>query len=123
MKQKGIAIAVAYMRPFTGQAPGRLPDEYVPNGEPDARYHAELKDLRHKVYAHTDQASGRSTSVRAATKEGDVVTVEWREDFRPLERDALPSLVDFFERLSERYRSEAASIHVQLHGLGTVGDS
>jgi hypothetical protein len=112
------AIAVCYMRPFTGGPPGRLPDAYLPTGSPDGRYHSELKVLRDKVYAHTDKTSGRKTSLSAAAREGDVVSVRWREDWLPLDREALPSLIDFFERLRDTYRSEAASIHVQLHGVG-----
>lgn len=112
------AIAVAYMRPFTGQPPGRLPDEYFPNTSPDAEIHGELKRLRDKVYAHTDAASGRSTSLKTATREGDIVAVEWREQWLPLPREDLPDLIAHFERQRDRFRSEAASIHVQLHGLG-----
>jgi len=41
---------------------GELPPSFVPSSEPDARYHAELKTLRNKVYAHTDKVGGRSAS-------------------------------------------------------------
>jgi hypothetical protein len=114
------AIAVAYMRPFTGRPPGRLPDEYFPSTSPDSERHAELKTLRNKVYAHTDAASGRSTSLKAATRDGDVVSVEWREQWVPIPRASLPALIAYLEEQRERFRSEAASIHVQLHGLGPL---
>ena len=113
-------IAVSYMRPFTGQPPGRLPDEYLPSGDPDAEYHAELKDLRDKVYAHTDRASGRSVSVELATRDGDIVQVTFKEQWLPLPREALPGLISHFERQRDKFTTEAASIHIQLHGLGAV---
>jgi hypothetical protein len=99
------AIAVSYMRPFTGEAPGRLPDAYVPTGSPDAGYDSDLKALRDKTYAHTDKASGRKTSLKIAVREGDVVNVEWSEEWVPLPREALPSLIEFFERQRDRFRS------------------
>jgi hypothetical protein len=43
------AIAVSYMRPFTGRRPGRLPKEYVPNTGPASDVHATLEKLRHEV--------------------------------------------------------------------------
>jgi len=67
------AIAVCYMRPFTGRR--RLPDEYVPSAPLDAQGHAELKTLRNKVYAHTDKAAGRHVFVEAASRDGDVVNI------------------------------------------------
>jgi hypothetical protein len=100
----------------------RLPDAYIPNVWPDAEFHAE-QDLRDKVHAHTDAASGRSTSTEAATKEGDVVGVQRREQWLPLPREALPRLIAHFERQRNRFRSEAASIHIRLHGLALIGPS
>ena len=108
------AIAVSYMRPFTGRPPHRLPDEYVPSSED----HSLLEDLRHKVYAHTDKASGRTTSVEAAARDGEIVSIQFREPWQPLPREILPRLIQHFEAQRERFRTEAASIHVQLHGLG-----
>jgi hypothetical protein len=61
------AIAVCYMRPFTGRRPVRLPDEYVPSAPLDAQGHAELKTPRNKVYAHTDRAAGGHVFVEAAS--------------------------------------------------------
>jgi hypothetical protein len=85
---------------------------------PNTPEHTELKRLRDKVYAHTDEASGRKVSLKLATREGDVVTVEWREEWLPFPREDLAGYIAHFERLRDRYRTEAASIHVQLHGLG-----
>jgi hypothetical protein len=78
------------MRPFTGRRPGRLPKEYVPNTGPGSDVHTTLEKLRHEVYAHTGKESGRYMFVQAATREGDVVTVEWRESWMPLSREILP---------------------------------
>jgi hypothetical protein len=114
------AIATAYMRPFTGRRPRRLPDAYVPTGEPDAGYHSDLKEVRNKVYAHSDKANGRYTSLKAATREGGIVTVEWQEQWLPIPLETLPALIDLCERQAERFRHDAASLHVQLHGLGSL---
>jgi hypothetical protein len=115
MRALETAIVVCYMRAFTKSSLGTLPSEYVPAPE---SVHTELKRLRDKVYAHTDAASERSASTQAATREGDVVEVQWREQWRPLSREALPTLIAHFEHLGDAYRTEAATIHVQLHGLG-----
>jgi hypothetical protein len=112
------AIAVPYMRPFTGRRPGRLPEEYVPNTGPGSDVHATLEKLRHEVYAHTGKESGRHMFVKAATREGEVVTVEWQESWMPLSREILAGLILHFQQQRDRFRSEAASLHVQLHGLG-----
>ena len=115
MRALETAVVVCYMQAFTKSSLGTLPREYVPASEP---VHTDLKRLRDKVYAHTDVASDRSTSTQAATREGDMVEVQWREQWRPLLRAALPALVAHFEHLRDQYRTEAASIHVQLHGPG-----
>jgi hypothetical protein len=36
----------------------------------------------------------------------------------PLSREILPGLILHFQQQRDRFRSEAASLHVQLHGLG-----
>jgi hypothetical protein len=115
------AIAVSYTRPFTGGPPGRLADQYVPNTGPGAAIHARLKKLRHKVYAHTDEESGRHMFAKVATREGNTLKVEWSESFKPLPLDLLPGLILHFQQLRDMYRSEAVSLHVQLHGLGGLG--
>jgi hypothetical protein len=117
------AIANCYMRPFTGGPPGRLPDAFGPTTEPDAGYHSDLATRRHKTYAHTDKASGRSTTVELVTRDGEAVTVAFREQWLPLPRKALPRLIDYLERQQERFKAEAASIHVQLQGLGPSRDA
>jgi len=116
-------MVVSYMRPFTGRPPGRLPEAYVPQAAAGAEYHAELKDLRDRLHAHTDEESGRVVSVLSAVREGDVVSVQWHEQGPAISPEELPGLIEHFERLRDRFGSEAPSIHVQLHGLGSVGDA
>jgi hypothetical protein len=78
------AIAVSYMRPFTGDGPVDFLRSASQNTGPGSDVHATLEKLRHEVYAHTGKESGRYMFVQAATREGDVVTVEWRESWMPL---------------------------------------
>ena len=109
------AIAVCYMRPFTQSSLMTLPAELLPEGEPDGRYHTELERLRHKVYAHTDKAGGRAASINVETVANGALTLAYRDAWLPLERAAIPALIDFFERQAERFRREAGFIHVKLN--------
>jgi hypothetical protein len=117
------ALAVCYMRAFTQSSLMTLPAEFVPTGEPDGRYHDELKALRDKVHAHTDKAGGRSASINVETVEDGFVRLAYRDAWLPFERGAIPAIVDFFERQGEHFRHEAAHIQVKLepygHGSGT----
>jgi hypothetical protein len=82
------------MRAFIQSSLMTLPAEFVPAGEPDGRYHAELKALRDKVYAHTDKAGGRSASINIETVEDGIVTLAYRDAWLPFERAAIPAMVD-----------------------------
>jgi hypothetical protein len=112
------AIAVCYMRPFTKGSLGELPPSFVPAADPDARYHAELKTLRNKVYAHTDKAGGRSASMNVDAVDEGLVTFAHRDVWFPIERGALPTLIDFFARQAGHFRREAAHIQAKLEPFG-----
>src|SRR5919109_82743 len=77
------AFSVTYMRPFTQGSLGQLPAEYVPNAGGGEDVHAKLKDLRDKVYAHTDEESGRYAFVTATARQGNTVTIDFRESWLP----------------------------------------
>jgi hypothetical protein len=70
------SMAVCYMRPFTKGA-WKLPSKYVPNVEPNKAVHEGLHALRNKVYAHSDQASGRRATMTTKATNGDLVTIEY----------------------------------------------
>jgi hypothetical protein len=108
------AMAVCYMRAFTTSSLMTLPNQFVPTTSPDAELHARLRDLRDKVYAHTDRASGRSASMKISGVDGDVVSLEWREEWMPFPREAIPSVVALFERHRDLCRTEAGRLQVRL---------
>jgi hypothetical protein len=108
------ALSVCYMRPFTKGM--KLPDKYVPTEWPDADFHAGLRELRHKVYAHTDNkgGSGRTASIRATGDSGDVVHLEYREEWMPFPVEDIPAVISFFVRQQNRFLMDASAIYVDL---------
>ena len=63
-------------------------------------------------------ATLRQSRPGVVAREGEIVLVQFREQWQPLPRDRLPSLIQHFESQRDRFCTEAAAIHVQLHGLG-----
>ena len=70
------AMAVSYMRPFTTGA-WKLPAKYVPNARAENELHRRLDVLRDKVYAHSDQASGRSASMKTVMTSRGISTISY----------------------------------------------
>jgi hypothetical protein len=65
------ALAVGYARPFTRSDAGmKLDPEWKPEGPDDLALHDGLIDLRHQVYAHTDDNEYRYVLSAAATIDG-----------------------------------------------------
>jgi hypothetical protein len=114
------AMAVCYMRAFTKGA-ARLPGRFTPRDAPDADFHKQLVELRHRVYAHTDKASGRRATMNLEAHTGGVWTYAYREEWVPVDRRQLPRLVAFFERQRDLFRKEAAYIQWQLDGGDEAG--
>jgi hypothetical protein len=55
------AISVSFARPWIdSNRGGKLKAKWRPAAGPDRDLHNRLLDLRHKTYAHTDPAGGRS---------------------------------------------------------------
>jgi hypothetical protein len=65
------AMAVCYMRAFTKGA-GRLPAKFIPRDAPDADFHKQLVELRHRVYAHTSLGRTRWSILNAMNRVPDV---------------------------------------------------
>jgi hypothetical protein len=107
------AIAVCYMRPFTKGA-WTLPSKYMPESEPWRRLHERLRDLRNEVYAHSDTSSGRSASMTTKSTSGDLVTIEYRGGWQAFPVEDLPAVQALCYDQRERFRTEAATIHVEL---------
>jgi hypothetical protein len=107
------AMAVSYMRPFTTGA-WKLPGKYVPKAAPEKDLHRDLKDLRNRVYAHSDEASGRSASMTTKATSGDIVTIEYRSAWLAFRVENLPAVLALFHEQRERFRTDAAAIHVEL---------
>lgn len=84
------AIAVCYMRPFTQSSLTTLPAEFEPTAPAEAEIHAELHRLRDQVYAHTDKAGGRSSSMDISSVADETVGFAWREQWVPLDRRRSP---------------------------------
>jgi hypothetical protein len=117
------ALAVSYARAFTQGSLLRLDRaDYRPCDPTLADLHDELIRLRDKVYAHTDKASGRSTTVTTTTSigrraEGDTeitIEMEYREEWPPFRREAISDAPRLFEGQRDRLLSEAADRQVRL---------
>ena len=83
------AMAVAYMRPFT-KGGWTLPAKFRPTSQLGRDLHRDLKDLRNKVYAHSDLTSGRAGSIKTMGTSGDVVSMEYRMAWQGLRRREPP---------------------------------
>ena len=111
------AMVVCYQRPFT-KSDLQLSGEYIPTSGEDARAHADLQRLRNKVYAHTDNASGRQAKIEVRPPHADdIIQVVWTEEWLPFPRESLPYVIALCERLAERLRSDAARTQMTLNAL------
>jgi hypothetical protein len=107
------AMAVSYMRPFTDGA-WRLPGKYVPKSSPARDIHRGLKDLRNKVYAHSDQESGRSAYMKTTGTSGDVISMEYGSEWQAFPVEDLHAVLALFHDQRQRFLTDAAGIHADL---------
>jgi hypothetical protein len=112
--QRALLLAASDMRPYTKSSLLTLPPEYIPQGTVDAGYHAVLDNLRDQTYAHTDKHGGRSATMRTSGEDGDIVSLEYREEWLAFPTAAIPALLEFFERQRTLFLTAAAGIHVDL---------
>jgi hypothetical protein len=115
MRALETAIVVCYARAFSTSNLLRLGAKHKPaDSLSDSLLHKYLEDRRDTTYAHTDPAGGRRASLRFAAQEGQVVTVEWREDWIPFDRARIGPVIDLCARQALRFRTEAAEIQLRL---------
>jgi hypothetical protein len=107
------AMAVAYMRPFTRGA-WRLPKKYLPASSTGRDLHKRLKQLRNRVYAHSDKASGRSASMTITATTGDIISIQYRSGWLAFPVADLSACQALFFDQRERFLTDAARIHVEL---------
>jgi hypothetical protein len=77
---------------------------------------AEFKRLRDKVYAHTDKESGRTVEMSFASGRSWPAVVSWREDWIPLDRNLLDSLIVFCQSARVMLQGYAAVARDVLDG-------
>jgi hypothetical protein len=98
------AVAVCYWRPFSKRnTMGWLETDDAL----DPELHAFLKNLRNKVYAHTDKASGRTADVRQHVTESGVEGLVFGESWWAALEDLLPRIIDVATRQRDAYRAES----------------
>jgi hypothetical protein len=120
------AIAVCYARAFTKSTIftqstlKRLPEEaFAPKkGTRERELHDMFLTLRNKVYAHTDEESGRVIERLTRTEEGDIATLAYQESWPPFDRVLLDPIRDLCQKQVESFRLEAARI---LHAIDAAG--
>jgi hypothetical protein len=116
MRALETAIGVCYARAFTQSSLKSLTPEYIPTASADAQLHAYLRDLRDKVYAHTDKESGRTSSIDApvVVDDAQMVVLEWHEEWNAFPRELIEPAVALFHRQRDRFLNEAMKIRRQL---------
>lgn len=114
------AIVVCYTRPFaSGNKAGTLGSEWAPPAPELVPLHDLLLDARNKVYAHNDRTGARG--IRDVRELVDLED-EWpaaggtifAEEWIPIRRDALPTIVLLAKAQAARFIVEAESLRKQL---------
>jgi len=116
MRALETGIGVCYARAFTQSPLKSLTPVYIPTAPEGAQLHAYLRDLRDKVYAHTDKESGRTSSIDApvVVDDAEMVVLEWHEEWNAFPRGLLEPAVALFDRQRDRFLNEAMEIRQQL---------
>jgi hypothetical protein len=82
---------------------------------------------RDKVDPHTDKASGRNAWVRVLSRgtgqTAEHANIQWQEEWEPLPREAIPTLIGLFRQQEQRLRLEAVRIQVDLDTSGHGSDA
>jgi hypothetical protein len=95
------AISVSYARPWlASNRSGKLKAKWLPAAGPDRDLHNRLLDLRHKTYAHTDPAGGRSGLAHVGPDNVLGIGEQWI----PLDAKDLPAIADLCDRQAERFQ-------------------
>jgi len=105
------AISVSYARPWIdSNRGGKLKAKWLPADDLDRDLHNRLLDLRHKTYAHTDPAGGRSARAHVGP---DTFLASARSGFRsmPTTCQRLPIYATGRQRASRRRSSTRSMPH------------
>jgi hypothetical protein len=124
MRALETAIFVSYARAFTQSSLLQLnTDEFRPVDRNLAGLHDDLLQLRDKAYAHTDKDSGRSITVemtQTTVSEDSAGTgvrrldLTTREQWRPLNREAIPAIRRLIDEVEWAFSKEAMGIQARL---------
>ena len=107
------AIAGCYMRPFTDGA-WKLPNKYVPKAGIGGEIHRGRRELRNKVYAHSDRESGRRASMKTVVTSEGVNTISYGASWWAFPVEDLHAVQALFADQRQRFLDDAAAIHVEL---------
>jgi hypothetical protein len=107
------AMAVCYMRPFTRGA-WKLPDKYEPKVGSAGDLHRALKQLRKKVYAHSDKESGRRASMKTVATSAGIETISSGSSWWAFRVENLHAVQALCHYQRQRFLTDAEAIHVDL---------
>lgn len=110
------AMVISFMRPFTGSL--KMPPGFyeLPPGSHEERLYAEVKALRDKVYAHTDEGTGRQAGPIQIQSGTEMVNLSWNEAWAPLPRGELEFFIGVCEAIKEEMNLVAGKAQVILDG-------
>jgi hypothetical protein len=118
MRALETAIAACYGRPFTeGSMIQRLNKGKWVSAGADRDLHDHLMTLRHKSYAHTDSASGRSAGSSEVSTSDGIAHTTYSEGWWAFPREWIPQVVDLCRRQAQHFREEAGKVDAQLAGM------
>lgn len=107
------AIVVCYVRPYDGRnKAGPLGSEWLPADPGSLAIHETMLAMRDQVYAHTDR-----TELRDIVDAGALLGEPGRfaEQWVPLNREALPKLIEMFSEQQQRFRERSDELHEELN--------
>jgi hypothetical protein len=111
------AMTTAYARIFTAADYALDRHAYRPADASLEALHDSLIRWRHKLYAHTDKASQRTTSIKPRTATAGRI-IEWKRIDFP--RAQIDIALKLFNLQRKRLEDEAESLQVTLDGLALV---
>jgi hypothetical protein len=115
------AMMVCFMRPFT-KSDLQVPLKFFPTGA-DREHLENIKARRDKIYAHTDDESGRWAETVSYTAAGDRVEMHFREGWNAINRAAVPDFVALCARIEDALQLRAGAIQMILDGRELRSDS
>jgi hypothetical protein len=138
MRALETAVVVCYWRPFASANQVKLnAEERVPADEGVRLAHELLKNLRDKVFAHTDRVieiNGRTLRPRDVERSedllGPVPEIDYSdpasppvftESWHPLDRKALPTIVSLARAQEAQFRAKQLELEAELRTRESAG--